>query len=514
MTDASAPAPVPEPQATAPEPVAPSAPVPAATDSLPAWAWPARIVGRIHGSLRASIRPDAAFVSTLPIPQPHLVALGVALGIPAVFSLLRLGVTDVYTESLAFLALAVAVGLVAPALGVLLVAAHAAFDLVRTIGGDLGFGFYSPLDIVLVVLGRIVSFYLLWLLVVEFPLIARSIPWAVMDGRRPAAIQPRRLVAAASAVLGTALMVFVWTQAAPWLVRPVFTWGPFGASPTFGAINPVQQWGVVIIVVAAAVGGAVAWLRLTRADPEHPAEVAFEEPEDYDLGEVEAEPGEGVEFVGRLATHLFAVFMLGGLVTGVLDIALLGAAALVSQPLARRILAVRPLRRLLAVIPWIVRFAVGFAMTFLVGLVVTAAVYQPVAGSEFFPLVITAAIGLLLFHVLLGVDEAEDRAAETAPTPSGGVVGAVLLALAVGLGVELAQPDTAAADNCSGLADCAGQVASSAGAAAAAATAAVIAAIGGRERQRRKRRRRRRQQDKAAEEEATDQGDSNRMPPV
>lgn len=461
---------------------------PAGTDRLPVWTWPARFIGRLHRPLRASIRPDVAFIGGLPIPSPHLLLPAIVIAIPLVFTLLRITVTDVYTESLIFMALAAAIGFVAPALGVVFVFAHAAFDLIRSIGGTYA---YSPFDYLLVVAGRAVSFYLLWLLVVEFPLIARSVPWAVMESGRPAEATTRRAVAAASAAAAAALMTFVWTQAAPWLVRPVFTW-TFAGAPTDPAIIPVQVWGGAIVGVAAATAGVMAWLRIGTAEAEHAGEVKFDDLEDYDLGELEAEPGEGIAFVSRLATHLFAVFVLGGLITGIIDLVLFGAAALAAQPLAMRVLAAPALRRALVAIPWIVRFAAGFAITFVIGVLVTNAVYQPVLGSEFFPLVVTTTVGLFLFHVLLGAEEAEDRAERAGATRSGAVA-AVLAGLALGLAAQLAMPSPALASNCSGLSDCAGALASAGGAAAAAAAAAAgIAAADRANRRRAKRRRRRR----------------------
>lgn len=500
MTDSPVPPPTASASPTAPDPGAAPA-VAADAYRPPAWTWPARIVARLHRPLRASIRPDVAFIGRQPIPNVQLVAPAVAIAVPLVFSLLRLTITDVFTESLVFMSLAVAIGLVAPALGVLFVLAHAVFDLVATVGRAYVF---SPLDYLLIVAGRAVSFYLLWLLVVEFPLIARAIPWLVMESPRPADQRTRRLFAAASAGAAAAFMTFVWTQAAPWLMRPVFTWTNAGA-PTDQAIMPVQVWGGIVVAVAGVVAAGTAWRRLMAAEAEHPGAVEFEDLEDYDLGELEAEPGEGLGFIQRLASHLFAVFVLGGLVTGIVDLVLLGAAALAAQPVAMRVLRVIPgLRRTLVAVPWILRFAVGFGISFGLGAVITGIIYQPVLGSEFFPLVITITIGLLLFHVLLGAEEAEERAeraaerAQPAAGPTGGVATAVIAGLAVGIGASLLWPAATLAGNCSGLGDCGPALAAAGGAAAAAAAAAVAVAAADSANRRRARRVKRRR--KAAAE--------------
>ncbi len=49
-----------------------------------------------------------------------------------------------------------------------------------------------------------------------------------------------------------AILVFLWTQAAPFQIRPIFSW--LGTDPDATAIQPMQATGWVIVVVAGAVG--------------------------------------------------------------------------------------------------------------------------------------------------------------------------------------------------------------------------------------------------------------------
>jgi hypothetical protein len=240
-------------------------------------------------------------------------------------------------------------------------------------------------------------------------------------------------------------------------------------------------------------------LRLQKPSGEALGDPSFTEFEDFDLDQFEAEPSEGLGLIGQLGRHLLAVFLLGGLMTGFLDLAILGGVALLSQPVASRVLRNDRLRRLLGGIPWVIRFVAGFGLTYVVGYVINTVRYEPLAGSEFFPLVLTVAFGLLIFQVLLSdVDTEEDgegdEPAETAEAAgaqsAGGAIGAALVIFAVGAMLQLAFPATAFADNCSGLFDC-NQTVGAAAAAAAGAAAAAAGAAASRNRSRRKAKRRR-----------------------
>src|SRR4029079_1102069 len=159
------------------------APVPAAAPATVAiWARPTQLLHRLHPSLAASVRPDLALLAKLHPQLPMALPLAV-VAIVVVFSVLRLTVNEVYTESLIFVILAVAIGMVAPAAGVLLVILHGVADLIRSfMDPSAAYGQYGLIGIIA---GRLISFYLLWLLVVEIPVVGRMVPWVVMGGDRP-----------------------------------------------------------------------------------------------------------------------------------------------------------------------------------------------------------------------------------------------------------------------------------------------------------------------------------------
>ena len=437
---------------------------------------------RIHPAVAGSVRPDLELLAKLHPQLPNVLPF-VAIALVAVFTVGRLFIGSVFTESIPFMVLAAALGIVAPAAGVFLILLHGVADIARALLDPYAtYAVYGPIG---TIAGRLISTYLLWLLVVEIGVIARTVPWVVMSSDRPANQGLRQLWAVASTAIAVGLMTWIWTQAAGMLIRPVFTWSGLG-SPTYIAIANLQVDGMILVIASAAVAAAMAFMRLGRAIAERPGEVAFEEFEDFDLDQFQDQPaGGGLDLIGQLVRHILAVFVLGGLISGFLDIVILAGVSLASGPIADRVLKRTQLRRLLAGVPWILRFVAGFGLTYVVGVIVTAVYYQPLAGSEFFPLIITVAIGLIVFQILLSdmpaededEDEDEDETASDEPGVSvGGAVGAALLFFAVGAMLQLAFPAAALADNCSGLFDCNSVTTAAAAAAAGAAGAAAAAA--------------------------------------
>lgn len=452
---------------------------PAAPPHVPPWRRALRVASRLHPALADSLPADLRMIGRVSPPAAKW-AWAAPIALAAVFTLLRLTITDVYTESLLFMGVALLIGLTAPGLGALLVLAHVVFEIVRVLfvpASPFAFGPSDPSGLLITIAGRLVGAYLLWLLVVEIPLVARAIPWAVMNGTRPAELATRRLIGIGAALVGGAFMVFVWTQGVPLLIRPVFTWGGYGA-PTYEAIAPVQEQGMVLVAIAAIAAAALAGVRLQVAQAPQSTDAKFEEPEDYDLDEVEEEPNAGLAFIGAVAAHVMMVVVLGGLISGILDLVILAGSVIVAGPLVRRFVAASPLARVIAFVPWLIRFALGFASTYIVGLIVNSIFYQPLGESEFFPFVLTVAIGIILFNILLAPeppkDEDDEEEGEVAApvntpppgdanVPRAGVVASVVAALMViGLG-HLAFPAPVSADNCSGLTDCAFTVEAGAG---------------------------------------------------
>ncbi len=466
-----------DPGSRQPQPVAATAvePMVFAPTPTPLWAWPARLVGRLHPRLRAILDEDIEVFRSLPVPGLGLLLVLAAAALAAVPIVLHpsgpihgpFTWLDVYTESLLFMALALLLGLISPAFGVWLVLFHAISyvpELARGVGLISHLG--RPVnEQVFYVLGRVVSFWLLWLLVVEIPLVARAMDlWARLSPFRRGAVG-RVLTAEVAAGFASGALVFIWTLAMPVLIRPVFTWRPLADSlPSTAAIIPLQSFGYVLVVAAVVMTVVVHAVR-NRLVPPSPPAIALP-----------SETPRRALTRGALTAPLL-VLALGGVVIGYVDIGVLLVALLVARPFALWALAIS------GVAPWLVRihpfirYLAGVLITYLIGSVVAGAAYvgaqPPFMLSQFFPLVLTIAIGLLVIEFLVRADDVlEARKARRPEIPASGAA-LVIAATAVAF---LAAPPPVLADNCASLHDCWNTFT---GAAAAAAGAAGAAASGG-----------------------------------
>ena len=106
------------------------------------------------------------------------------------------------------------------------------------------------------VASRLLVYYLLYLLVVRGPQLARTYA-EVVSRTQVVARLPGQLGLGVVGVAYCATMAglaFIWSQAAAVLVRPAYTW--FNASPDVDAVEPVQTAGAVLALVALVVAAA------------------------------------------------------------------------------------------------------------------------------------------------------------------------------------------------------------------------------------------------------------------
>jgi hypothetical protein len=166
-----------------------------------------------------------------------------------------------YTESLPFMIAALGVGVFSPALGVLWVLVHAPADLwatatVRVPGSQLT----TPMAIP----ARLIGEAILWVGVVELPLLARR--WAAGWAARVAG-SASTLRSAAVLAGGMAGMAYLWVNSAYWLVLPVWNWsaqgGP-GANVPLGMVMGTLAFGWIVALAV----GAIAFVAGVRMPAE------------------------------------------------------------------------------------------------------------------------------------------------------------------------------------------------------------------------------------------------------
>lgn len=420
----------------------------------PPWPWwmaVARLVGRLHPRLTAAGSADARAFRRLP---RWVVLVGMPLGV-VVLALavsafhassnilhsapqvdwLRLRIDDVYTESPPFLLAAIALGVLSPALGAFLVVAFGISDLAASVFQPSEL---TPLPSALA--ARLVAIWLLWLLAVEVPLAGRQL---ALSWRRVAG---NRLVVAGLAAVSTGAGVWLWTQAATVLIRPIFRWS---STPgvTLEAVQPVQVAGLAFAIAGGLVAGAVAYGRGPSGLIDEPG-----------LGP--AQPSSGPlaiagRFVRRIVVAGLLTVGLGGLITAPIEAAVLFVALLGTAPLARFVADRTAIGTLVLALPPIARYVIAAALAFGLALVTIGPLYTIAANDstgnvpQFFSVIVAVVIGMFVVQVATTPASANRRPATLATTALVAVVVAgasTLLLLAVPLPVS--------ADNCQNLSDC------------------------------------------------------------
>ncbi len=425
----------------------------AADDPPPGWVWPAMTTGLVMPALASAARRDVDLLRRLPpIPGdrfararslpglPAAIMASVALGLAIVFGFVRLGITDAYTESWLFLVLAVVLGLASPAAGLLLAIAFVPLDLLAVLTrGDL-----DPLLPALA--GRAVSWWLLWLLAVVLPLVARQVPPALLATGRPASPATRRIVAYGAGAATIAGLVWLWAGAVPELIRPVFTWTAMLGNPRPEVIGPVTAGRDTLLLVAAlALVGCTLCRDLLRVVEDEVA-AAVDPPQVTER--LPALPVRLRPVRWMLATVL-GLLLLGAMIGAPLDVLLLGGALLVSRPGVRRLWRRFPVPLLLlGQLPWLLRLGISCALAWLTSTLLTFLLAGPAFGSGRFPIVVATTVAILVIALLLEVDaamddllrERDERAAVRAASATALIVAAVGLA-----GVALLLPGLALA---------------------------------------------------------------------
>ncbi len=194
--------------------------------------------------------PVAAFL-------PPLALVGSLL-----FGAFHFGARDTFTQSLVFMALVTVAAVASAHLGVLAWVGYGLGDLLLYRHPD-AYRYAFPESALRIFLPLLISYALLFLLTVWIPVVT-------LAGRRalPLADQPRAARVIKDVLLNAGLaagLVYLWTLAAPVLIRPLFTWR--GQSPPVAAISSLQETGWVLVVLAAVVGGARGALEHLAAGP-------------------------------------------------------------------------------------------------------------------------------------------------------------------------------------------------------------------------------------------------------
>jgi hypothetical protein len=285
-----------------------------------------------------------------------------------------------YTYSLLALVPVVVLASLGAALGLLATLGYAVCDFLL---------FDHPSQLATLRPALLVSYLLLAVLTVLTPLAAGLV-------RRRTLPHPERLgvpghlldVALAALILGG--LVFLWTESSAVLIRPIFVWTEAG-TPTDDAIHPLQQFGVVLALVAAGAGALRVELE-TRAGPEAAVAVG------QGLRQLPARRLPAP--VSAAIDGLLLTFLVGGLLDSWLEVPLV-LAAMVGISLVRRVgPGVVPLwPRVLSPIPMVLRVLAGVVATAFLGQAIIST--QFLATQSLWPVAAAAVVGMVVMTALV-----------------------------------------------------------------------------------------------------------------
>jgi hypothetical protein len=316
----------------------------------------------------------------------------------------RFGGEQVFTQSELIIAMALGLGLVAAQLGVVFTLGYALGDLL--LWRHPGFPVYDFTDRVHLFGGLLVVYAALAMLAAGVPLAVRALrAGAPLPFERGPDV--RVVIDVLLGAVFSAGLIWLYVQALPMLIRPLFTWQ--GSVPSVESVSPAQQGTWMFVLVAAMVGGC-------RVLAEYGACV-------LDPGGIERRAAaldalqpsfwEMLPVALRVPlTSMFATFLLGGLLSTWIEATLL-LAGLLAINFARVLLPPRipAWPRTMERIPVVFRLPAALGLSYLVA---SWIVSGRLGGQSFLPLIGGFLVGLLSVALWFPSDEAgrEARARE------------------------------------------------------------------------------------------------------
>lgn len=342
-------------------------------------------------------------------PVIGLLSVPAALGAGVVVGAQHPGFEDVFTESLWLLIGLAFVGAVSGTVGLYFTVGFALGDLVLGEHPLWSFAFREDEAIELAAKygSWLLSYGVMAMLAVGVPIAAKSL---AAEFSLPARVgrEVRGLVAVVSVVGITALLVFVWLQSAPLLVRPVFVWAQ--ALPTVPAIFPLQEEGGSVVAagalgalvrVAVLLGLANLASKVVRGGhaPAGARLLALEHR--FDTAEPVRPLLSRAPLPLRLAWRaLFMTVLLSGLFAEYWQAWLTFGVLLVAQLLVTPLTSIGPFNRFLHRVPRLVRLVAALLPAFLFGTVIFE--YFLRQGTQsFVPFLVVTLISAVLMMVLL-----------------------------------------------------------------------------------------------------------------
>ncbi len=410
---------------------------------------PARWLGRLRPDLMATVRADA---TTYAGRRAGLFLLLIAVGLGYTLALqlvhATIGpmprVTDpfdyatrpfftfLFSESLLYMIVVAGIGAFSPALGVLLIIVFAPADLMAAAVHCAACGAGGPPELAGVpgmeiwqgpIIGRLISYAVLWILAVEIPIIVRRVDRAGWTTLRSVAWR-----AAATLVL-----VGLWGSLTPWLIRPSMVW-TVTLQVQEAVTAPLWQWWPLLALGAGLLAGLAAAVARWSGSTGY----AWEAPAGVRRG--------GPSAVRDWVSVVILAGLFAGFYDGALQAGLIIGTLILTLPVLSAVLPRIPVPGALRGGSLLVRFFVAMVVTAVIGWIFTSVIAGPADMDAILAGPIIVAMTAPVFRII--VELGWRTPTRTTPSPSGStVVTASFTLLAFGL-LWLALPALALAGDC------------------------------------------------------------------
>lgn len=249
----------------------------------------------------------------------------------------------------------------------------------------------------------ILSYILLGILLVSIPLTSKGLRRLTLPGLEEKiaelSVSQRWIMTSIGSAIQAGLMgalVYVWTQAVPTLIRPVYTWQ--GNQPPVEAIQPLQANGQILVVVAAILGiirVVIEYQSLNKPSLKRRAGV---------LQEVLTKRASLRPFPVLIAIPIkaaFSTFMLSGILTGWQDAIIVGVLLLLAMLLRESVLIRLDARWINQVcrVPLLLRIIAAFGINYFLAVKIVEVMWN--STSTFLPIVISTILSFIVFALLM-----------------------------------------------------------------------------------------------------------------
>lgn len=346
-----------------------------------------------------------------------------SLGLGLFFGATHFTFADVFTESALFILIAVALGLSGAQLGVLLTIGFGIGDFFIAhpdwaSGGELTFGEVGLIGHIWGVrIPLIIQYGLLALVTTTVPAAIKSLLGQLRFAARLPPTMAFWLMVGLHALLAFVLVYF-WTQAVAVLIVPVYSWGSGFSAADPSTINlQTSGLGFSLIAALAAVGRFILQARAVTEDGPATQRVAAIATQ-MNAAQPVQPLADRVPILVRIAARtLWAVLLLAGLMTDVIDAVILGGIVAVLQLIRAGFISV-PLGRWpqrAQRIPLLLRLAAGFALIWFISLQLEGFLID--TAQDFRPLALLTGLSMVVFLLLVPPvpSRGPEPAAEGAP---------------------------------------------------------------------------------------------------